>query len=81
MFDTDSKTVVYFGTDDTYISHGTYTGDFSSGVTITWSHGEYTEKLVHKSGNEATLIDGSGWEWEYRVCEVSEAEMILNDMD
>lgn len=40
MFDTDNKTVVYFGTNDTYIENGTYTGDFSTGITIAWSHGE-----------------------------------------
>ena len=80
MFDTDTKTVVYFGTNDTYIERGTYTGDFSTGVTITWSHGEWTEKFTHKSGNYATLIDGSGWDWEYKVCDVGAAQRILDSL-
>lgn len=80
MFDTDTRTVVYFGTNDTYIEKGTYTGDFSTGVTITWSHGEWTEKFTHKSGNTATLIDGNGWDWEYRVCDVEKAQKVLDDL-
>ena len=79
MFDTDTKTVVYFGTNDTYIEKGTYTGNFSTGVTITWSHGEWTEKFTHKSGNTATLIDGNGWDWEYKVCDVEKAQKVLDD--
>ncbi len=80
MFDTDKKAVVYFGTNDTYIEKGTYTGDFATGVTITWSHGEWTEKFTHKSGRSATLIDGSGWDWEYKVCNVEEAQKILDTL-
>ena len=80
MFDTDTKTVVYFGTNDTYIDRGTYTGDFSTGVTITWSHGEWTEKFTHKSGSYATLIDGNGWDWEYKVCDVGAAQRILDGL-
>lgn len=80
MFDTDTKTVVYFGTNDTYIERGTYTGDFSTGVTITWSHGEWTEKFTHKNGNHATLIDGNGWDWEYKVCDVGTAQRVLNGL-
>ena len=80
MFDTDAKAVVYFGTDDTYVSRGTYTGDFSTGVTITWDHGEWTEKFTHKSGNYATLIDGNGFDWEYKVCDVDKAQSILNNL-
>lgn len=81
MFDTDNKTVVYFGTNDTYIEKGTYTGDFASGVTINWSHGEWTEKFTNKSGsNNATLIDGNGFDWEYKVCSVEEAQKILDGL-
>lgn len=80
MFDTDTKTVVYFGTNDTCIERGTYTGGFSTGVTITWSHGEWTEKFIHKSGNYATLIDGNGWDWEYKVCDVEKAQNVLDSL-
>ena len=80
MFDTDTKKVVYFGTNDTYIEKGTYTGDFATGVTITWSHGEWTEKFTHKSGNSATLIDGNGYDWAYKTCEVKKAQDALNGL-
>ena len=81
MFDTDNKTVVYFGTNDTYIEKGTYTGEFSSGVTINWSHGEWTEKFTNKEGSDdATLIDGNGFDWEYKVCNVAEAQKILDGL-
>lgn len=80
MFDTDTKTVVYFGTNDTYIEKGTYTGDFTTGVTINWSHGEWTEKFTHKSGNYATMIDGNGWDWEYKVCDVEKAQNVLDGL-
>ena len=66
--------------DGTYIEKGTYTGNFSTGVTITWSHGEWTEKFTHKSGNIATLIDGSGWDWEYKVCDVEKAQKVLDGL-
>lgn len=81
MFDTDNKTVIYFGTNDTYIEKGTYTGEFSSGVTINWSHGEWTEKFTNKDGNnDATLVDGNGFDWEYKVCSVADAQKVLDDL-
>ena len=80
MFDTDTKKVVYFGTNDTYIEKGTYTGDFGSGVTITWSHGEWTEKFTHKGGSSATLIDGNGFDWEYKTCDVKKAQDVLDGL-
>lgn len=81
MFDTDNKTVIYFGTNDTYIEKGTYTGEFSSGVTINWSHGEWTEKFTNKDGNnDATLVDGNGFDWEYKVCSVVDAQKVLDGL-
>lgn len=80
MFDTDTKKVVYFGTNDTYVEEGTYSGDFATGVTITWSHGQWTEKFTHSSGSYATLIDGSDWDWEYKVCDVGEAQEVLDGL-
>lgn len=56
MFDTDKKKVVYFGTNDTYVSKGSYEGDFDSGVTINWEHGEFKEKLIYDDNVfEATI--------------------------
>lgn len=78
MFDTDNKTVVFFGTESDYIDKGTYTGDFSTGIKIIWDHGEWTEKFTHKSGNTAILIDGNGWDWEYKVCDVDRAQAVLD---
>ncbi len=81
MFDVDNKTVVTFCTSDTYVDEGTYSGSFSSGVTITWSHGEWTEKFTNKDGSSyATMIDGNGFAWEYEVCDIMEAQEILNDL-
>ena len=33
-----------------------------------------------KSGRSATLIDGSGWDWEYKVCNIEEAQKILDTL-
>lgn len=62
------------------IENGTCTGDFSTGITITWSHGEWTEEFTHKSGNTATIIDGNGWEWGYKVCDVGKAQEVLDGL-
>lgn len=80
LFDTDNQTVVYFGTDDTYVAKGTYSGDFSTGININWDHGEFTEKFIYAGGSKATLIDGNDFEWTYKSCDVSEAEMVLNSI-
>lgn len=82
MFDTDTKKVVYFGTNDTYIEKGTYSGDFNSGVTINWSHGEWKEKFVNKNGStSATLTDGNGFEWKYEKCDLSKAQKVLDSLE
>lgn len=79
MFDTDTKTVVQFGTDDTYLYKGTYSGSFSSGVTMTWDHGEWTDKFKYSEGSsKATYIDGYGSSWDYAVCDVGTAQDILD---
>lgn len=82
MFDIDNKKVVYFGTNDTYVDKGTYSGDFNSGVTINWSHGEWTEKFVNKNvSSSAMLTDGNGFEWKYEKCDVSKAQKILDSLE
>lgn len=79
MFDTDTKTAAQFGTDDTYLYKGPYTGDFSSGVTIAWDHGEFTEKFVYQDGSSiGTYIDGNGYEWEYSKCDPGVAQEVLD---
>lgn len=82
MFDTDTNAVVYFSSHDTFVDNGTYSGEFSSGVTITWDHGEWTETFTNKSGsNDATMIDGNGFDWEYKVCSVEDAQKILDGIE
>ena len=81
MFDLDEKKVVYFGTNDTYVDKGTYSGNFSSGVTIKWEHGEFTEQFTHKDeSNFATLRDGNGFDWNFEVCELTVAQQILDSL-
>ena len=58
MFDTDTKKVAYFYTDDTGVSYASYWGDFSSGITINWTNGQGKEKFTCKgSGSDAILTD------------------------
>lgn len=79
MFDTDAKTVVQFGTDDTYLYKGKYTGSFSSGVTMTWDHGEWTDKFKYTEGSsKATYYDGYGYDWEYTTCDLKTAQDLLD---
>lgn len=79
MFDTDTKMVAQFGTDDTYLDKGSYTGDFSSGVTIAWDHGQFTEQFVYQDGSSTgTYIDGNGFDWEYSKCDLEEAQSLLD---
>lgn len=81
VFDTDNKTVMYFGTNDTYIEKGTYTGDFATGVTINWSHGEWTERFIHAPGSsKASLVDGNVYDWSYDVCDVVTAQKELDKL-
>ena len=82
MFDEDNNTVIYFSTNDTFIMKGTYSGDFSTGVTIDFTaYGDgWYEKLTNKSGKKATLIDGNGLDWEYEVCDVSQAQKVLDNL-
>jgi beta-lactam-binding protein with PASTA domain len=81
MFDTDTKKVVTFSTQDTYVDKGTYTGDFNTGVTITWDHGEWKEKFINKSGSSnATMIDGNGFDWEYVACDIVTAQKRLDEL-
>ena len=81
MFDTDTKKVVTFSTQDTYVDKGTYSGDFNTGVTITWEHGEWKEKFTNRDGSDvAVMIDGNGFDWLYDVCEIQTAQDRLNEL-
>ena len=65
--------------DTTKVMEGAYTGSFSSGVTISWDDG-WDEKFKHSSGSTATLIDGNGFDWDYKVCDVDEAQKVLDGL-
>lgn len=81
MFDTDTNKVVTFSSQDTYVDKGVYSGDFNSGVTITWDHGEWTEKFINKDGSSyATMTDGNGFDWEYKVCDIETAQKRLDEL-
>lgn len=79
MFDEDTQKVVYFGTDDSYVMKGSYTGSFNSGVTISWDDG-WDENFKHTGGSNATLVDGNGFSWSYEVCDLDKAQSILDGL-
>lgn len=79
MVDTDEKTVVQFGTDDTYLYRGNYSGDLSSGVTINWNHGQFTEQFTYEDGGTSgSLIDPTGTVVDYSICDIESAQSILD---
>lgn len=81
MFDTDKKKVIYFGTNDTYVSKGSYEGNFDSGVTINWEHGEFKEKFTYEDNtNYAVLIDGNGFDWDFETCDLKKAQQVLDSL-
>ena len=82
MFDEDTNTVINFVTNDTSVMKGTYSGDFSTGVTIDFtSYGDnWYKKLTNSSGSKATLIDGNGFEWDYEICDVAKAQSVLDNL-
>ena len=81
IFNTEDKTVKCFGTNDTSVQEGTYTGDFENGVDIYWPKEDYHEGFRHKDGSKkAYWIDADNVEWDYEVCEVSEAQRVLDSL-
>ena len=82
MFDTDTNTVVHFGTHDTYLDRGSYTGDFSTGITVTWEHGGWTDKFTYEAGSSKVIYtDGNGDDWEYIVTDIASAQRILDELE
>lgn len=81
MFDTDNNRVITFSDSDTYVDEGTYSGSFSSGVTIKWDHGQWTETFKNADGSSyATMIDGNGFDWEYKTCSLEKAQGVLDSI-
>lgn len=83
MFDSDNQTVIQFYTEDAFVLNGTYSGDFKTGVLIDFtSYGDgWYETFINKSGSHATLIDSSGFEFDYEQCDVSTAQKALDNLN
>lgn len=80
MFDEDTNTVVYFGTDDTYVMEGTYLGTFSSGIDINWVDAGYHETFTYSGSGDAILTDYNGFDWEYEKCDIETAQNVLDGL-
>ena len=79
MFDTDKKEVISFGTNDSGVMKGKYTGKFSDKVTIDWGDG--WKETFEVDGDYATLTDNDGFDWEYEKCSVASAEKVLKSIE
>ena len=77
VFDTDEMIVRNFYSNDTGVMVGTFTGDESEGFSIHWIEG-WDESFQISDNDKAMLIDSSGFEWEYTIVPVEEAEAVLN---
>lgn len=81
LFDMDSSTARYFTATDTSVTTGTFTGELTSGLTVSFDVGDgspWSEKFKYPgAGKKAVMTDHSGFDFEFEVCEVSEAEEVL----
>lgn len=83
MFDVDNQTMIYFTTNESGVMEGTYSGDFSDGVTMTWEDGgeTWTEKFIHQEGStKAVWVDHIGVEYSYEVCDIATAQRALDEV-
>ena len=75
LLDLDENTVLYFpvydDSDEIYAEKGKISGSKEKGFTLKFdqSYGSWQEKISF-SGNKATLIDSSGFDWDYRITDV-----------
>jgi len=84
MFDEDTKEVVYFGTNDSGVMKSKYSGSFSKGVDIDWERYQegWHDAFIYKDGSTiATYIDGNGFEWEYKKCDLKQAQLVLDGLE
>lgn len=82
MFDEDNKTVINFVTNDTYVMEGIYSGDFSVSVDINWINDGWHETFFTTTdGQDATLIDGNGYDWEFEECDIAIAQEALDRIE
>lgn len=80
MFDVDTKKVIYFVTNDTSVMKGSYSGNFKKGVIINWDEGSQ-EGIVDTGNGNAKMIDAYGADWDYRICDVEDAQRTLNSLE
>jgi len=80
MFDVDTKKVIYFATNDTSVMKGSYSGNFKKGVIINWDEG-FQEEIVDTGNGNAKVIDAYGADWDYRICDVEDAQRTLNSLE
>ena len=77
VFDMDDMVVRSFVTNDHGVMAGTFTGDLENGFSIHWMEG-WDETFIVLDDVNAKLIDNDGFESEFQVASVAEAEAILN---
>ena len=79
MFDENTRKVLYFGTNDTSVMKGSYDKEVSGKLILNWDYG-WSEVFNHSGGEIAILTDYYGMDWEYKVCDVYEAQKVLDTM-
>ena len=81
MFDEDTNEVINFVTNDSYVMRGIYSGSFASGVDINWVDDGWHETFKNNEGSsKATLMDGNGFEWEFKDYDVDKAQKVLDKL-
>ena len=79
LFDIDGGITRCFATNDNGVLVGTITGTLETTIEICYMEGWYESfKLKDPEKNTAILIDSFGFEWEYELSTIEEAEEILN---
>ena len=80
VFDIDGGVVRNFSTSSPSVLVGTFAGDLNSGVTINYSNA-FQETFKLKNPGDASvgvLVDGNGFETEYKAVDVSAAVAVLS---
>lgn len=84
MFDEDTNEVVYFGTNDSGVMKSKYSGNFNAGVDINWEKYQegWHDTFIYKDDSTvATYIDGNGFEFEYKKCDLKKAQSVLDSLE
>lgn len=80
LFDLDSRTVINFSTAGYATVSGTYTGDFTQGITIIYFDGLQEQVRYQDTNDDSSMIltDSSEFEWIFFKTDVVEAEYLIN---